>query len=544
MERPLPRQILLLAAIAMGVSSTVFLDGLTLLASPTHMFVYHLSGRPSLIFFAVIADTLVFSAICFAALLFVQQRTTLHRAVWSLLICLYPWIFIRNLYIILGLPFSRAKSDTIFALCAVVFLALVFGRTRQVDHAFSNLERFAKVLLAGTGIAGALALLQITVYAFQARHLNDQVVTDTIAHPANATPHGRVIWILLDELAYRQLYDHRLSGLQLPAFDQLRAQSTVFTNVQPAGIRTEIVLPALMTGDPVDRVESNAEGGLTIHDAHGWHSFDQRNTVFADADAMGYQSSVVGWFNPYCRILPKVLDSCYWVNHSIHDGFSTDGGTLLNLLYPVRLVAQKLPSFLGLRKGLAPVDVEDGKEHIRDFVDLDHAADAALADSRNNFLLLHMPVPHPNGIWDRRTGQFAVDHSCYVDNLVLADSYLAHVRSLLEASGQWDSTTIVIMGDHAWRTQLLWKDSPAWSRDDQIASDGGRFDPRPAYIVKLPNQHSPATVAASFSAMRTRPLLDQLLESRFNNPAQLEQWVAGASASAPVAAQPHKGDHS
>jgi hypothetical protein len=136
-----------------------------------------------------------------------------------------------------------------------------------------------------------------------------------------------------------------------------------------------------------------------------------------------------------------------------------------------------------------------------------------------------------------------------VDNLALADDYLAHVRRLLEAAGQWESTTVVIMGDHAWRTQLLWKGSPGWNRDDQLASDGGRFDPRPAYLVKLPYQHTADTVATSFAAVRTRPLLDQLLQGRITSPAQLQQWVARGQASpvsaqTPRATQPRKGDHS
>lgn len=540
MERPPLRQVLLLAAIAVGISTTVFAGSLTLLASPTHFVVYHLSGRPSALFVPAIADTLVLATACFAALFRARQGAIAHRALWSCLLCLYPWIFIRNLSAVLGLPFPHRASITVFASCGAIFLVLTLGRSRSVDLAFAKLQRFGKTVLAAVGVVGVFALLQLVSLAVKTRHLNNQVVVDTIRHPISVAPQRRVIWILLDELAFRQLYEHRLTGLQLPAFDQLRAESTVFSNVQPAGIRTEIVLPALITGDAVDHIQSTAEGALTIHDARGWHAFDQRNTVFADADAMGYRTAIVGWFNPYCRILSNVLDSCFWVNHSILDGAS-DRGMLPNLFYPVQLFAEKLPTFLGLHKGLAPVDVEGGKEHIRDFVELDRASDAALTDPRTNFLFLHMPVPHPSGIWDRQTGKFAVDHSCYVDNLALADDYLAHVRSLLEATGQWSRTTVVIMGDHAWRTQLIWKGSAGWNQDDQLASDGGQFDPRPAYLIKLPYQQTAATVRAAFPAIRTRALLDEILLGQITTPAQLEQWVTGASAAPSVLAQTKAG---
>lgn len=97
----------------------------------------------------------------------------------------------------------------------------------------------------------------------------------------------------------------------------------------------------------------------------------------------------------------------------------------------------------------------------------------------------------------------------------------------------WDSTTVVIMGDHALRTEL-WKDLPSWSHDDELASDGGKFDERPAYLIRLPHQHTPAIVQAAFSALRTRHLLDELLEGRIADPAELQQWVSGGELNAPA----------
>jgi hypothetical protein len=54
---------------------------------------------------------------------------------------------------------------------------------------------------------------------------------------------------VFDELSYRQGYERRFPALQLPAFDALAAQATVFTHTIPAGIMTEKVLPSLLTGE-------------------------------------------------------------------------------------------------------------------------------------------------------------------------------------------------------------------------------------------------------------------------------------------------------
>ena len=480
-DRRLTRQAALVAA-AIGISSAVFLGDLSHLTSSPHLFLFHFPGRVPVIFISVITDVLLLAAACFAAFSFLPDGGMLHRLFWSLILCVYPWLFIKNICSFMRVQSPHVVSLVMFGLCVAGFLLLAFVRTDAMNRAFVQLQAFGLTIFVACGIVGTFALFEAAWFAFKARHLNDRTAFQTVSTPASIPAHRRVLWIILDELGYRELYEGRVPGLHLPAFDRFRGEYTVFSNVQPAGLETQIVLPALMTGRAVDYIKSSPEGGLRIHDSRGWRPFDQHDTVFGDADALGYRSSVVGWFNPYCRILPSVLDSCFWTNRSATEGFLSDRGVGPNVLHAITIFASRLPRFLGLsRKTSSIEDRNEVEEHIQEFIELDRAGDVALSDSRNSFLFLHLPIPHPEGIWDRRTGQFAINRSNYVDNLALADNYLAHVRNLLEASGQWDSTTVVIMGDHPWRTQM-WKDSPSWNHDDQVASDGGKFDPRPAYF--------------------------------------------------------------
>jgi len=141
-----------------------------------------------------------------------------------------------------------------------------------------------------------------------------------------------------------------------------------------------------------------------------------------------------------------------------------------------------------------------------------------------------MPIPHPDGIYDRRTGTFGKAGASYLDNLALADRYLDHVHLLLEQRGEWDSATIVIMGDHSWRTKLIWDGSPGWTAEDQAASNGGQFDDRPAYIVKLPHQNQAARIDTPFAAVRTRAMLQQILDHKIESPAELAAFAQSSSA--------------
>ena len=81
------------------------------------------------------------------------------------------------------------------------------------------------------------------------------------------------------------------------------------------------------------------------------------------------------------------------------------------------------------------------------------------------------------------------------------------------------------MGDHSWRTELLWGGSSQWTKEEEIASHGGEFDDRPAYIVKLPNQQAGARIDVAFEALDTRKLFDALLAQRIRNAGDLSEWV-------------------
>lgn len=50
---------------------------------------------------------------------------------------------------------------------------------------------------------------------------------------------------------------------------------------------------------------------------------------------------------------------------------------------------------------------------------------AAVADAKLHFVFIHLPVPHPLGIYNRRTGALGPDSaSNYIDNLALSDRML------------------------------------------------------------------------------------------------------------------------
>ncbi|MEO6910882.1 MAG: hypothetical protein ABI158_08160, partial [Edaphobacter sp.] len=261
-------------------------------------------------------------------------------------------------------------------------------------------------------------------------------------------------------------------------------------------------------------------------DTRKWEAFDPHKTVFQDALNAGYSTAVAGWYNPYCRILAPVLDRCFWTFQLPYPGgMVLERPISRNILLPLVRRIHAAISLLSHPSAGLPKDTLEGDQHIADYLELRKAGDSMLADADASFVLLHMPIPHPEGIYDRRNTTLSSIGGSYVDNLALADAYLAHVRGLLQQRGEWDSSTIVIMGDHSWRTSFIWSKMEGWTAEDNAASHGGQFDDRPAYIVKLPQQQHALRIDAPFKAIHTRSLLDALLTDQFHNAKDLKIWV-------------------
>lgn len=513
--------------VAFGLANLYLLALTGPLISLGHDLVYHLTGSASAIFIPVMIDVVALFVL-FAALLLIAERGGRVRVVvWSCLVLPLPWVLSETVVGFLGdqVPGWVKLLARLLCVAAIMVMAL---RWQRWLSAFEVARSVAAMILGVFSLSGLFIFAQLVWFGWQARDLNPSPVLHH-AEVAAAQPRQRVVWILLDELSYQQIYEQRYPGLELPAFDQLAAQSTVFTQVVPTGEYTRFIIPSLLTGVPSDGVGISGTGLLmAMHNTTSkrWGRFQQRETIFQDAIDAGYSTGVAGWYNPYCRILPAVLDHCYWMYHEATPAdLSPAASVAANLKMPFRMFAAAVLHLFGDGPGPESDEVADVQMHTADYRELLKAGDGFLADPSINFLLLHMPVPHPFGFYDRKDKTFSSGHTSYIDNLALADAYLAHVRKVLEQQDAWDSTTVVVMGDHSWRTSLIWSSTAGWSAEDQAASHGGQFDDRPAYIVKLPHEQVGARVDARFSAIRTRALFDAILQNQVRTPEELRGWV-------------------
>jgi hypothetical protein len=514
-----------------GLSFVCYFGLIEPLINPSHTWIYHDDGAAAPFFLPVVINAVLLWVFFSLLLLLAGMSGRMRVMVWSGVILFAPRWLLKDVFQLSQWTLPHWLSIAIFFACALSWIAVNAAWRASFVPVFEHARHFSSRMLAVACLAGFLAMGQMSWYLWEARSLNSPHRLHSSMDNAAAAepgPRPRVIWIVLDELSYQQVYERRFPSLALPAFDRLASQSAVFTRVSPASNRTETAVPSLMTGLRVNLIRAGADGGLEqLHDpATGrWQPFHAQDTVFQDALDRGFRPGIAGWYNPYCRILADVLDSCRWVfKDEYEQGIRPGASTLSNLVGSWRDTL----AHVGFRRFQAPESSEslvETEAHVADYLYLVSAGDRLLRDSSVDFLLLHIPVPHPGGIYDRRTGTFTTHRSSYIDNLALADSYLAHVRYVLEQRGEWDSSAIVVMGDHSWRTQLFWKTSPSWTAEDEAASHGGQFDDRPGYIVKLPHQTVAAKIDAPFSAVRTRALLRGILDGSIRSVPELADFA-------------------
>ena len=434
----------------------------------------------------------------------------------------YPWLRLLLAIVLPPYLLQRTQSinsfdliESLVALFFVLWTTIVLLLLLRFDKWYRRLMRsgsFVSAALALFALASIAQLLWVATW----KPAPNQITADwnRPADPALAPQpprqHPLLVWIVFDEPSYDQLFEHRAHDLALPNFDTLRAQSTLYTNTQPVGYHTVVVLPSLLTGQVVDDYRYTFNNRLLVHHTTepGWHPVDGTHSVFGDAVQNGWRTAVVGWYNPYCSIYGDAIQNCYWTNHDSVDSVMSQRDPFAdNVINPLRQLVQEAQSPLAANHGQCTFDV---RQRYQTETDLQDHAVRLLHTDQADFVFLHLAIPHSPNLWSRIHDDFT-DRcgSSYLDNLALTDRVLGQFLATLQSSPRWSQTTLIVQGDHSWRTGI-WYGRSAWTDVDDAASRDA-FDPRPALLIHQPAQTQPQTVDAPWPILQVHAIVEQIL---------------------------------
>lgn len=338
----------------------------------------------------------------------------------------------------------------------------------------------------------------------------------------------RIIWIIFDELDQNLTYDDRPEGIDLPAFDAMRATSFMATTARAPANMTEKSLPALTIGEDITADDLLPNEKIRIHFGEGRDTvyWDDTDSLFRERHAAGSNIEIISQGGPpYCRLFGQFTVNC--MEQGIRWGgkdFDLVDGTfrVLNLAFsylpgaPVLAVDERSPR----RRDKAGIPTP----RIDRYLAVKEAAGKALAGSRADMVFLHLFIPHSPFFYDRHSDSFAGNAFAefnppdgYLHNLVLADKTLAELRDRMEEAGEWDDSVIIISSDH-------------WCREgfcDALTFLDRKEDARIPFIVKLPGQTRPYEHPGEVHTVNTRALIDAILAGEVSGPQDIPAIMRG-----------------
>lgn len=431
-------------------------------------------------------------ALAFAGLMAILRRfKTWPQIRWVLMTLVPVFLFARNLNVF---PFA-IPNGAVLAVSAI-WIVLLSALILRAPAIAAKLRKAGSAVLTGFAVFAMVITWQLVRAALW--RPGPQAFASSI--PAQAPGKPRLVWILFDELAYKPTFEARDPSLTLPNFDRLRRESALYTDIAPIAYRTTRAVPSLLLGRIVTDVVYTSDNRYLVQtdDSPHWLRFDADASLFGMAKQRGLTTSIVGWYVAYCPLFSGVATQCYWSNDDAQDRGPTslNASFVQNVWFPLRILAEQ---FLAPSKAWADLTEWNAEGHIASVQDVSRHALQTLSSSQADLIYLHIPAPHPPEFWNRRTQTFAPGGS-YLDSLDYSDHLLGKMLDLLQSQPRWACTTLVVQGDHSWRTQM-WRPLPGWSAEDERISQGGEWDPRPVLLIHAAGQQDAKTVAAPTSLM-------------------------------------------
>jgi hypothetical protein len=377
--------------------------------------------------------------------------------------------------------------------------------------------RMVRLAIAALAFS-ALWIVPQLLYVALARPSTENATASHLPTPVVNGSSRRIVWILFDELSYDQTFDHQAAGMRLPNFGRLRAESVSFSNLRPTGFHTALIIPSLFLGRHIEQIRSTVAGDLWYkdEDQNRWLAFDPNATLFAFAQRNGWSTGVDGWYNPYCHILASVLNACSWEPSlglpTELFGAAEQNSVLANgAVLPNALLAKLTNS------SAAPEDA-----HVVEYRNVMARTQALIQNDHIRFVFLHLPVPHPPGIYNRQHHVLRPGGT-YLDNLVLADDTLGALLKEIDATPAASRTTVIVSSDHSWRIPL-WRLVPGWTAEEERAS-GGRFDDRPVLLIHFPGQISGNDVNPALPELLEHDIIAEMLRGKINSSKDLAAFL-------------------
>jgi hypothetical protein len=490
------------AIVSFSLANLFFLAVWRELIFADHADMYWMPGYTSASYLAVIANIALAGTIMtfFATMTRILARPSIN-VIARLVFVFSPLVFFEFLRVIIEID-----ENTVFFIQENMYisipvgLVLVFLGFWLISYKLMTTSRILGFSLLVLAPFAVMTLSQAAWYALTTNAQQvEKLTTSQIPHSPRNGP--RIIWIVFDELDYRLAFQDRPPGIHLPNFDSLVSQAIFSTNAMSHSRDTMEAIPSYLSGILVKEAKPISADRLDINrfdePDNTFSSWSNYSSVFEDFHARGWRNAIAGYYFPYCRVFKESITSC--VTNSIY----TYSSTATNNLW--KEVKSQIFGITPIANRVSAVNI---------YRNLTVNARNMAADSSTGFIYVHASVPHAPNIMNRQTDQltwFQIGKEGYFGNLLLADRFLASIKSAMTDNGLWDEAVILVTADHEWRHSYQY--------------DNKRVRKLP-FILKMPGQKAPVILDHEFSPMLySKKLLLEIADRKLTSPQMVVNWL-------------------
>lgn len=333
----------------------------------------------------------------------------------------------------------------------------------------------------------------------------------------------RLLLLVFDEMDQQAAFDRRPLSVSLPEIDRFKSHSVYASDAYPPGEETLNSMPSLLTGNIFTNAKPVGPDELMLI-RYGTNQYFKWSTVpniFSEINEMGCNTALIGWLLPYSRIIGQDLNSCCWLPHEENRIKTVPE----NILFQLKISYDKIP-FVGKKNIFYNFcyrsESEERKETYQTI--LEKAKEKA-ADPNYNLILVHFPVPHPPGFYDRLNKQFVHSFkSGYFDNLALVDNTVGELRDIMESNGLWEDTVVIITSDHWWRTDY-WSNLVKFTDEEKKYISGNEIDYRVPFLIKLAGQKEQIVYNRPFNTVLAHDLVLDIFNDEISSPPSVIDWL-------------------
>lgn len=411
------------------------------------------------------------------------------------------------------------------AFLAVILVIGVFSWLNWQNYFFEAAKLFCLILAPFFLITFTLAIWKICMIEPTETSIKTQL--STIQSKEKSTFKNRVIWIIFDELDYSVPFEKGV--VSLPEFEKLKQTSFFATNAIPPAYTTRDATASLITGKKVESSEAISRNDLRLKFADGETKFSETPNIFRQIKSLNGETALVGWVQPYCRVIGTDLSVCRWFSFdTINDVVpSTLGRSMIrnwqNLLISVPFGSR----FNDLLEAKITENIED-KGYLNRHSEMMEATHEITTNPKIDLAFIHLPFPHPPNYYNAKKGNFdkflskkTSRENSYLDNLILTDNVLGEIRKTLEANQLWDDSTIIILSDHQWRLNVYQNELS--EKERQITN--GKEDVRVPFFLKLKGQKDSSVYEKPFNTVVTADLVLAIMKGEVISIEDVKTWL-------------------